>query len=172
MYNRTQKLLHFIILVSFIAQMMGMLAVQNLSLAKSTKILTYMIHKSNGVVLLFVGILFLFARYQNIVNLKPGLAQWEHILATVTHKTLLAMIVLMPLSGVLMALFSGKSLPFYGLFSIPSPFQKVQALALFFHEMHHFCAYLLYLSFFLHLLGTLKHVLAKEYQHLQILKFR
>lgn len=172
MYTKSQKISHLIISLGFIGQILGMLSVQYLSLDRSVKGLIFFLHKSTGSLLFVVAIIFLIQKLFSKASLKPGLAPWERVLAYCVHKVLWVTIITMPASGILMAFFSGKSLPFYGILTLGSPFEKSKSLAYFFHEAHHIFAYILFLCLFLHICGTVKHYWQKQYQHIDMVIFR
>lgn len=171
-YTRSQKILHLIISLAFIGQMVGVNFARYGTTDKSAIGMIFLYHKSFGLVLLFVSIAFYIKYFGHKVPLKEGLARWEKTLATVVHRLLLAAILLMPLSGVLMAWFAGKPLPFFGVYSFVSPVEKIKVLSSFFHQLHHFAAYVLYVCVPLHLAGTYKHYRQRQYQHLDMINFK
>ena len=107
-----KKVLHLVLAFGFIAQIIGMSFVQYADLEKNEIVEIFFYHKSLGLLLLFFSCLFFYCAYRDHPGLSPGLKKWERILATTVHLTLYFALLMMPLSGVLMSFFAGKSLPF------------------------------------------------------------
>lgn len=166
MYWTSQKILHALLAFLFFCQMGAMLAVHTMNLDRSLIGQIFFYHKSTGLALLFLGGIFLFLRLFNSPGLKGGLKLWEKVLAGGIHKILLVLILLMPLSGVLMSLYSGRALPFFDIFTLASPFEKNKMLAGLFNKIHVYGAWILYVAVFFHSAGALKHAWEKQKEHL------
>ena len=78
------------------------------------------------------------------------------MLSNAIHRILLLAVVGMPLSGLVMALFSGFPTDVFGLFTNPS-FDKVEAVTDSARAVHKWMAYLLLASLVAHLAGAIKH---------------
>ena len=94
-----------------------------------------------------------------------GLARWEHALAKLAHWLLYALLLLMPLSGLLMSQGAGRPTPFFGLFDIPQLLPLDPAIPAREHLAYRvgkllhgtIFDWLLYVTLFLHVAGALKH---------------
>lgn len=166
-----KKVLHLLLGLGFIGQMVGMGLVQYGQLEKRDIGEIFFYHKSMGLLLLLFSLGFLYCAYRYAPGLSSGLKKWEEILAKVVHKSLYFCILSMPLSGVLMSIFAGKAIPFFGLWTVPIFLAKIPLLAKAFHFLHHTSAYLLYIALPLHIAGTIKHAIEGQKQHLKIFKF-
>ena len=62
--------------------------------------------------------------------------QWQLKSATLLHWALYALMILMPLSGILMSQFGGRPVPWFGLFEIPAFLPENKALAGNIKNMH------------------------------------
>lgn len=96
----------------------------------------YGLHKATGVIVLALVTL----RFSwRLINIIPGLPKTMHKLEAVGYrfgiKLMYILMFLMPSSGILMSLFSGKAIPVYGMFTIPA-FEVNKELASIFHSTH------------------------------------
>ncbi|SDK49922.1 cytochrome b561 [Methylophilus rhizosphaerae] len=122
----------------------------------SVRNLYFNLHKSLGFTLLW---LILFRVYWRITHTPPAMlasySAFERKLATATHHCLYLLMVAMPLSGVLMTLYSKFGLKWFGL----DVFGGLDNASLrdFFKESHELFANILLALFILHVVGALKH---------------
>jgi cytochrome b561 len=90
-------------------------------------------------------------------TLSPSLLSWERFIARAMHPTLYALIILLPLTGLLLTLFSGIPLELYG-WGVPLPGAPAQASSALWLTLHNqvlpalFCALIA-----LHVGAVLKH---------------
>lgn len=123
-------------------------------------------HKPLGLLVIIVTALRLgWKALQPSVTHAEGLAPWESWLSRLTHWALYAILLAMPLSGLLMSQGAGRPTSFFGLFEVPQflaldpglgpreqPWYKVgKALHEFWFE------WLLYALVALHVTGAIKH---------------
>lgn len=119
----------------------------------------FVFHKSLGIVIFFIALLFLVWR---LFNVKP---QWpstmptlERLLARLVHFLLYALIILMPFTGWGMSTAADKAPNFFWLFTFPMPFVPLsKPLAGFFNNLHYIFAWALTAALVLHVIGALKH---------------
>lgn len=114
------------------------------------------LHKSIGVTLLA---LILIRVYWRLTHQPPvflgSIKAWEAKLATVVHNLMYVLMVVMPLSGVLMATYSKYGIVWFGLPLIPG--LDNPGLRDFFKEAHEITGTLLLLLIILHIAGAIKH---------------
>lgn len=89
----------------------------------------------------------------------PGLRDFTYRLAKITHYLLLAAISLMLLSGPLMAWANGATIPVFGWFGIPGPFEKSDGLRDILHAIHVASSNVLLWLTLLHVSGAFKHLM-------------
>lgn len=114
-------------------------------------------HKSIGVLLLLLAVLFLFWRH---VGKRPSYistAPIETLLAKLTHFLLYVVLLVQPLSGMLMSLAGGYKVPVFGLFTIQPFAQKNEALGDFLYQTHVWTSYFIIGLVSLHALAALFH---------------
>jgi len=122
----------------------------------SVRNLYFNLHKSLGFTLLW---LILFRVYWRITHTPPAMlssySAFERKLATATHHCLYLLMVGMPLTGVLMTLYSKFGLKWFGL----EVFGGLDNASLrdFFKESHELFANILLALFILHVVGAIKH---------------
>lgn len=114
------------------------------------------LHKSIGVTLLA---LIAIRVYWRVTHRPPALLSslkaWERKLATAGHHLLYVLMVAMPVTGLLQAVYSKYGVKWFGLDFIPGLDDK-DARAIF-HEAHEIIGMLLALLILVHILGALKH---------------
>lgn len=94
------------------------------------------LHKAFGISLLC----WMVARIINRLFTKtpPALAmpKWQTALSHLTHFALYAILLAMPLAGLLMSVYGGRSVDIFGIFQIPVFVTPDRGLARFFNDMH------------------------------------
>lgn len=113
-------------------------------------------HVSLGVGVLGLGILRLLWRAANR-NRPPRDADVLGRFATLVQWALIALLVIIPLSGWLMASAGGHTPGFFGLFSLPPLVAESDALHEFGEEVHEILPWILVGVLALHVVGALKH---------------
>lgn len=114
------------------------------------------LHKSIGITLLA---LIAIRVYWRVTHRPPALLSslktWERKLATAGHHLLYVLMVAMPVTGLLQAVYSKYGVKWFGLDFIPGLDDKdMRAI---FHESHEIIGMLLALVILVHILGALKH---------------
>ena len=115
-------------------------------------------HKSTGVILMGLGTLFILWK---LINKKPslprGMPAYEVFLAKLTHFILSTVIIVMPLSGILMSMGSGKAIKVFNIWVVPQLIDKNKIIASNAHAAHEWCSYVVLIAVGLHVLAALKH---------------
>lgn len=84
-------------------------------------------------------------------------ALWERRLARIAHLILMALLLIMPLSGMLHVMAEGRTVSFFGLLALPALVGQSEILAKITGAVHGLGANLLVVTIGLHVAGALKH---------------
>lgn len=156
-YNAISRINHWGVAIAFLGMLSVGLTLAYIELPKPTYFWLLGLHKAVGTLLLVWGIYRVAYRiHQGFPEPASSLNKWEAMLSNAIHRILLLAVVGMPLSGLVMALFSGFPTDVFGLFTIPS-FDKVEAVTDSARAVHKWMAYLLLASLVAHLAGAIKH---------------
>lgn len=115
------------------------------------------VHKAAGVIFLFFAIWRLSWRYiQGFPKEICHMPAWQHISAKLVHWMLMFSIIAMPVSGMLMSLYSERSINVFGLFSIPAQPENelINRIA---DGVHWALAYAVAITIFMHIGAVVKH---------------
>lgn len=123
---------------------------------------TYIIlHKSFGISVIFWIIARLINRAISIKNAPPrpaNMPKWQVGIAHLTHTTLYALILAMPLTALCATMMRGNGVDFFGLFEIPSFLSENRELSRSLMKLHKDLIWTLLISFTgLHIVGVLYH---------------
>jgi cytochrome b561 len=160
-YGWPTKLLHWVVGVLVIMQFVYILLKNNLPEADPGIGQLMMLHKSFGFIIFFLGLLFVAWR---LINRKPdwpeSMPSWQRCLANATHWLMYALVVIMPVSGILMGGLKGFTINFFDVKTICMPWlPHAEAAADFFHFVHVKSALLFGALIILHITGALVHQL-------------
>ncbi|MGN7439076.1 MAG: cytochrome b [Alcanivorax sp.] len=156
-FDFISRLNHWLVGLGFIGLIAFGFYIANVEFAPGTKGPYMMYHKSLGVLFLaFASWRVLWRIFQGFPNPASDLKTWEHILAKVTHWLLLLSLLIMPISGIVMNLFSGRDLAVFNWFTIPG-LNKSEGIAGAANFMHHNAPYLISALILLHVIAALKH---------------
>lgn len=152
-YSRVARWLHW---------GMGLLIVANLAgglLHDINADLIMPLHKATGILLLALAALRIVWRMMHPAPALPAdMATWERAVASLTHAILYALMVLIPLSGWIMASASRRSIGFFGLFDVPKfNVIKDSMLAEISHEGHELMGFAMIALLVLHIVAALRH---------------
>lgn len=177
-YTRTAVVLHWLIGLGLIAMLFfgwwmselpkegpksatfdlfnwGLYTVQ-LSEPVTTRTFYFNLHKSIGfTILLLVAFRVFWRILHHPPALLPTLKKWERKLAAATHHLLYLLMVLVPVSGLIMTLYSKYGLKWFGLSVLPGLDNK--NIRDIFHELHEWFGIVLAIVIVLHVAGALKH---------------
>lgn len=90
---------------------------------------------------------------KTLVNLK----KWERLCANIAHMILIAMMVLIPVTGYLISTSNGKPIDVFGWFDIPALISKNKELRDLAIELHYYMAYATAILILGHVGAALKH---------------
>jgi len=121
------------------------------------------LHKSFGVSLLF----WMIARVINRVVTKAPpsipMPKWQLLLSHLSHFGLYALLIAMPMVGLLMSVYGGRTVDVFGLFQIPVFVTPDRSLARFYNNLHTDVIWQAILAFtFVHISAALYHQFVKK----------
>jgi len=115
-------------------------------------------HKSLGMLVLGAALLKIgWQLYSPTPDTTKDLQRWERLSAGIMHKSLIAMMLLIPVTGYLISTSNGKVVDIFGWFDIPALISKnndVRDLAI---EFHYYMAYGTAILVLGHVAAALKH---------------
>lgn len=156
-YGTTSRVNHWIIAIAMIGMLGLGLFLEFGGLEREAKGPLRDIHKSVGVLVLAFG---LWRVTWRLLKGFPGAASsmpaWQETASKLAHWVLLAGIVLMPLSGLLGSLFSGRDVSVFGFFTIPGQ-AKIEWLQAIGHGVHSWFGKAMAAVVVIHIVAALKH---------------
>lgn len=156
-YGCVSKSLHWIVGLLIIALFVVGLIMGELPNGPD-KMNVYALHKSFGIVVLFLAFLRLSWRFSGGVPLPlPNHQAWEKQLAKVTHVALYALMFAIPMTGWVMSSSFGYSVSVFGLFTLPDLVPKNPEFAEQVAEAHEVLAFSVIGLAGLHAAGAFKH---------------
>ena len=154
----TTILLHWLIAVPMIA-MLGMgLYLESLPVGPEKNELVG-VHMGVGLIILCLAVLRSIWRLSH--GFPPAVGEyrkWEQRLAKIAHWALLLATMLLPISGIVMTLGSGRAVSFFGT-PVFGPFEKIELMSNVGHVMHGLGGRVIIVMVVLHIAGALKHAL-------------
>lgn len=128
-------------------------------LPESMQGMTYMLHKSTGLLILGLMVLRLIWHWMNQVPLFPSaMSSAQRFVARFVHWLFYIILLAMPLDGWIMSTAAGRIPTFYGLVSLPFPgIVPNKELANTLADLHEILAYVLLFLILGHTLAALKH---------------
>jgi cytochrome b561 len=166
-YGLITKLLHWVIALC----VLGMLLVGSLldGLAGPTEGAVYLWHKSLGMTLLFLIIIFMLWSARNIKPRYPQDMPFAQLtLAKAVRYLMYIAVVAMCLSGWIFTTAKGKPPVLWGWFNLPAPFVPLsKSLGHIIRQWHTYLAWTIFALVILHLVGALYHHFVRKDNVLQ-----
>jgi cytochrome b561 len=156
-YGTTSRINHWIIAIAMIGMLGLGLYLEFGGMAREAKGSLRDIHKAIGVLVLVFGLWRVTWRLlKGFPAAASSMPAWQETASKVAHWVLLAGIVLMPLSGLLGSIFSGRDVSVFGFFTIPgqAEIEWLQALS---HGVHSWFGKALAAVVVIHVAAALKH---------------
>jgi cytochrome b561 len=117
-FDAISRFNHWIVAIAMIGMLGFGLYLENIDLARSVKGPLIGLHKSMGVLILIYGIWRVGYRLRQGFPEALGHAPaWQEIAAKTVHWTLLAGVIIMPLSGLVMSVFGGRPVNVFDILS-------------------------------------------------------
>ncbi|MFY9590348.1 cytochrome b [Rickettsia endosymbiont of Halotydeus destructor] len=155
-YGLVTKLFHWIMSVIIIMLLIAGFVMTNLA-DQPQKWELYAFHKATGtLVLSLVIVRLLWKFYNDSVLLPDDLPNWQKKAANLNINLLYILMLVMPVSGFLMSILANHDIDFYGLFTIKSFMQNIQAAKIF-NTIHKTCAFLFSALIIFHILAAFYH---------------
>ncbi len=156
-YTHVARVLHWLIA--------GMIVVQfvlaNLAEETDSKLQQLILlanHKSVGITILLLAIARFGWRLKNPAPALPeGMAQWQRIASQVSHYSLYALLIVLPLSGWMMSSASAYPVSWFNLVQLPDLVAADPAMKERFEALHGALAWLLFLLAAIHIAAAIKH---------------
>ncbi|OLF38943.1 MULTISPECIES: cytochrome b [unclassified Psychrobacter] len=117
------------------------------------------LHKAFGISLLFWMIARVINRLFNKAPPPVPMPKWQLLMSQLSHFALYALLIVMPLAGLLMTVYGGRPVDIFGLFQIPVFVSPDRGLARFYNDLHTDIIWPMIIAF------TLIHIGAALYHH-------
>lgn len=161
-YDPIQRALHWVVGLLFLTAIVIAL-VADLPGDRAVHVQIVNIHKSLGLTVLVLGIVRLAYRFVKAPPAYPAsFDRRARLVASTGHWLLYALIVVVPVTGALATLLFGRPLPWFGLFSIPSPLTADETLGKLIGKTHKLLAYPVYFAVAAHIGATFWHEFVKK----------
>lgn len=159
-YNSVSQFLHW--LTAAFALAVLPLAWVAISLPPSeTKGTMFVLHKSVGITIFAIVAIRILWRALHPAPSDHNTPKALEAIARINHWLLYAIFLIMPLSGYLLSALSGRSTPYFWLFTIPG-LEKNETWQKTFEAIHVFGQYAVYLLVLLHIAGTAWHLVIRR----------
>jgi cytochrome b561 len=123
-----------------------------------TKLKLFSYHKWIGITVLIFAVLRVLWRLTHPApGPVPGMPKWQHAAAEAAHLGLYLLILAVPLTGYLLSVAAGVKVVYLGLWELPMPFDKSDALKDIFSMAHEWLNWTMAAIVVLHILAALKH---------------
>lgn len=159
-FGSLSKLFHWLIATLVIVQFyLGLWSVWVLP-KNSPELELYIgkLHEPIGILIFGLGTVAIFWMLINQHPLFPNaMRMWERVVARVTHILLYLALLLMPITGIIMAMANGYPPNFFNLYQFPMLIEKNKDLASLAFTIHKCIGYVLLVLIILHILAALKH---------------
>lgn len=148
------KILHWAIFILFVTQYYLVYRREYFEEKAPEKLQYILLHKSLGVIVLGVALLMLIWRHIGKRPPLPTSNAFKRLLAKVTHIGLYVSMLIMPISGIAMSMYSGYGVKVFG-WPIPFEVEKNKELAGTIYTVHEYTSYVVIALVSLHVLGAL-----------------
>jgi cytochrome b561 len=160
-YGSITKLFHWVVALMIIALLIVGYTMTDM-VPSDEKWKIYGMHKATGTIVLILVLLRVVWKLINVEVLLPAdLPSWQKFGAKATYFLLYCFMFIMPVSGILMSLFSGNEVNVFGLFTIEK-FAKNKFIASWCHSIHVFSSFILSGLVVLHFLAAWYHHLIRK----------
>jgi len=157
-YGGVTKIIHWLLAICVLTMLTIGIIMTSID-DRALKIDLYFFHKSLGLTVLGLMIIFVLWRFwQPKPQYPTDMPSWEVHAARIVHGLLYVLLIAMPLSGWIMSTAAGHVPNFFGLGPVPTPFiPENRALAGFFNNLHTILAWTVGVVLTIHILAALAH---------------
>lgn len=156
-YNQISRFNHWFAALIVLGMLAFGLYLENAGLTREARGALMPIHKAIGVLFLLFALWRVGYRLtQGFLSPAAVMPAWQERASKFVHWVLLAAVLIMPISGLTMSLFSARAVEVFGLFTVPA-FEKNESIAGIAHFAHGTTAYVLLAAIVLHVAAALKH---------------
>lgn len=156
-YDLMSRINHWLIAIAIIGMLALGLFFEFGGLPREEKRWLVDLHKSFGVLVLIYGVWRVLWRVmQGFPKSGNAMPKWQEIASKISHWTLLAGILIMPVSGVFASVFNGRSIAVFNWFSIP-PLVEISWLSGVAGYTHKYAGFTLAFIVAIHIAAALKH---------------
>ena len=157
-YSPTQKALHWLLFI-LVLGLYGLTYAEALfARGDPNRDVVWWLHISFGLLLAGLVVWRVLLRLtRGAPQLPASMTSMERALARVGHFALYALLITLPVLGILLAWSRGDALSFFGLFTIPAPFQPDRNIARTIQELHNLGANGILILAGIHALAALWH---------------
>ena len=157
-YGTISKTIHWVMALLILTLIGVGLFMTGLDKAEPDRLKIYGMHKSFGVLVMWLAVLrLIWIGYSRPPALPEVLRKWEKGLSKAVTSLLYVLMLAVQFSGYVMTQAAGFPVRFFGLLDMPVMFEKSKALAGFAHTSHTVLVYALIALLLMHLAGALKH---------------
>lgn len=161
-FGALTKLLHWTIFGLFVVQYFLVYRREYFPKDSPEKIQYILLHKSLGLCVLFLGVIWiLWSRIGKRPSMPLNMNHFEIMMAKLVHFLLYLSMILMPLTGIGMSLYSGRGVSFFNIFTIAA-LPKNDAFSDLFYYTHKWSSYVIIAVVSLHVLAALYHHFYKK----------
>lgn len=152
------KGLHGLLVVLLTMQFILIWRYNSLPKAAAETLQYMLMHKSVGITILMLGILFIIWKIINTNPSTPGSQpHWQQVTAKIVHGSLLILMVIMPITGYALSCAAGKPIGFFGLFTLPHLIPENKNLVGILETTHEKLGILILILVGMHVLAALYH---------------
>jgi len=157
-YTSSQKAIHWVVFVLVIGLYVLTYLADIFPRASPGRAFVWWFHISFGLLLFALVVMRVGLRLTlGTPGLPQEMSELERWVAKIAHLMLYALLVAIPVLGILLTWYRGDALSFFGLFTIPAPVSADSATARTIRELHSLCANLILILAGLHAAAALWH---------------
>ena len=155
-YNRYTRLLHWIMAVVIIVNIVIAFYMDDLS--KEDKLQFVLLHRSLGLLILQLAIVrIIWVLMHAAPKMPDNIPKFEVKIGKILQHSFYLLMIVLPITGFIMTVTSGKAVGFFGLFDLPLIFEKNHDIHELFEDIHVYLGWLMSALVVLHIGAGLYH---------------
>lgn len=167
-FGSLTKFLHWSIFILFVVNYYLVYRREYFPKDTNEKLQYLLLHKSLGICVLIIAFAMLLWRRVGTRPIMPSnMSHRERNFAKWTHILLYTAMFIMPISGILMSIFAGYAVSFFGLFDLPMLFAKNEDIGTVFYQTHVLSSYFIIALVAVHASAALFHHFVRKDNVLQ-----